>query len=71
MLVDFEVGGRRTGLAAVEDAVALARHIGETEGAIYAGVQGYNGSFQREPDFGVTSVNYDFPELLAKGQPPS
>ena len=27
--------------------------------------------FQREPDFGVTSVNYDFPELLAKGQPPS
>ena len=26
--------------------------------------------FQREPDFGVTSVNYDFPELLAKGQPP-
>ena len=27
--------------------------------------------FQREPDFGVTSVNYDFPELLAQGQPPS
>jgi hypothetical protein len=22
--------------------------------------------FQREPDFGVTSVNYDFAELLAK-----
>ena len=51
MLVDFEVGGRRTGLASVDDALALARHIAETEGAIYAGVQGYNGSFQREPDF--------------------
>ena len=51
MLVDFEVGGRRTGLAAVEDALALARHIAGTEGAVYAGVQGYNGSFQREPDF--------------------
>ena len=22
--------------------------------------------FQREPDFGVTSVNYDFAELLAR-----
>ena len=27
--------------------------------------------FQREPDFGVTSVNYDFAELLARAQPPS
>ncbi len=26
--------------------------------------------FQREPDFGVTSVNYDFSELLAKAQAP-
>ena len=50
MLVDFEVGGRRTGLVTVDDALALARHIAGTEGAIYAGVQGYNGSFQREPD---------------------
>jgi hypothetical protein len=24
--------------------------------------------FQREPDFGVTSVNYDLDELLAKGE---
>ena len=51
MLVDFEVGGRRTGLVSVEGAVALARHIADTEGAVYAGIQGYNGSFQREPDF--------------------
>ena len=26
--------------------------------------------FQREPDFGVTSVNYDFTELLARAEPP-
>jgi hypothetical protein len=27
--------------------------------------------FRREPDFGVTSVNYDFGELLARAQEPS
>jgi hypothetical protein len=27
--------------------------------------------FQREPDFGVTSVNYDFAELLARAGTPS
>jgi hypothetical protein len=27
--------------------------------------------FQREPDFGVTSVNYDFVELLARAEAPS
>jgi len=27
--------------------------------------------FQREPDFGVTSVNYDFPELLARAEHPA
>jgi hypothetical protein len=27
--------------------------------------------FKREPDFGVTSVNYDFAELIMKGEPPS
>ena len=27
--------------------------------------------FQREPDFGVTSVNYNFSELLAKGESPT
>ena len=26
--------------------------------------------FHREPDFGVTSVNYDFAELLARAEPP-
>jgi hypothetical protein len=27
--------------------------------------------FQREPDFGVTSVNYDFADLLARAQSPA
>jgi hypothetical protein len=27
--------------------------------------------FQREPDFGVTSVNYDFADLIARGNPPT
>ena len=27
--------------------------------------------FQREPDFGVTSVNYDFAELLARAEQPA
>lgn len=27
--------------------------------------------FRREPDFGVSSVNYDFPELLAQATAPS
>jgi hypothetical protein len=26
--------------------------------------------FRREPDFGVTSVNYDLAELLARAEPP-
>jgi hypothetical protein len=26
--------------------------------------------FKREPDFGVTSVNYDFAELLARSSEP-
>jgi hypothetical protein len=27
--------------------------------------------FRKEPDFGVTSVNYDVRELLVRGGPPS
>jgi hypothetical protein len=26
--------------------------------------------FQRDPDFGVTSVNYSFTELIARAEPP-
>ena len=27
--------------------------------------------FGKEPDFGVTSVTYDLPDLLARGTPPA
>jgi SNF2 family DNA or RNA helicase len=35
------------------------------------GVHYVRSPFQREPDFGVTSVNYDLGELLARGKSPS
>ena len=43
VLVDFELGGGRTGLADQGSAVALARHIQETDGLDFAGIQAYNG----------------------------
>ena len=51
MLVDFEVGGGRTGLADVAEAVELARLVEATEGAEYAGVQGYDGGFQNIAEY--------------------
>ena len=44
VMVDFEVGGGRTGIGDESKAVALARRIRETEGLEYAGIQGYVGS---------------------------
>lgn len=50
VLVDLEVGGRRTGVG--EDAaVALARHIAETDGVSFAGVQAYVGRHQHIDDY--------------------
>ncbi len=51
MLVDYEVGGRRTGLVCEDAAIALAKHICATEGATYLGLQGYYGGLQSGPDF--------------------
>ena len=51
MLVDFEVGGGRTGLAEVAEGVELARLIEATEGAEYRGVQGYDGGFQNIAEY--------------------
>jgi 3-hydroxy-D-aspartate aldolase len=51
VLVDFEVGGGRTGIADPAAAVDLAQLIAETEGLTYAGVQGYVGNHQVMPDF--------------------
>ncbi len=51
MLVDYEVGGRRTGIADEVTAIALAKHINATEGVEYAGLQGYYGGLQNTPDY--------------------
>ena len=51
VLVDVEVGGRRTGLAHAESAVALARLVAESDGLEYAGLQGYVGDHQNTVDY--------------------
>ena len=51
VLVDFEIGGRRTGLAAIDAVCALARLVADHEWLEYAGVQAYNGNDQRLPDY--------------------
>jgi D-serine deaminase-like pyridoxal phosphate-dependent protein len=51
VLVDYEVGGRRTGLASIEAACDLARRVADNESLEFAGVQGYSGRDQRIQDF--------------------
>ena len=47
--------------------LAIVEFLSDTEYRVHY----VRNPFQREPDFGVTSVNYDFSELLAKGGTPS
>ena len=51
VLVDVEVGGRRTGIADESRAVALARQIDAAAHLVYAGVQGYVGDHQNTVDY--------------------
>jgi 3-hydroxy-D-aspartate aldolase len=51
VLVDVEVGDRRTGTAEPATAVALARLIQESDGLEYGGVQGYCGTHQATVDY--------------------
>jgi 3-hydroxy-D-aspartate aldolase len=51
VLIDFELGGGRTGLADQDNAVALARHIQETDGLDFVGIQAYNGQGLSERDY--------------------
>ena len=46
--------------------LAIVEFTGETTHQVHYLRQ----PFQREPDFGVTSVNYDFAELLARAETP-
>ncbi|ORY68988.1 uncharacterized protein BCR38DRAFT_336011 [Pseudomassariella vexata] len=50
VLIDLDVGLHRTGVAAGEPALALARHIGELRHLKLIGVQGYEGHLQHLHD---------------------
>jgi D-serine deaminase-like pyridoxal phosphate-dependent protein len=51
VLVDIEVGGRRTGIAGDERVVEFAKRVAETDGLQYAGVQAYVGDHQNTVDY--------------------
>jgi 3-hydroxy-D-aspartate aldolase len=51
VMIDFELGGGRTGLADQDTAVALARHIQKTDGLDFVGIQAYNGQGLSEHDY--------------------
>ena len=52
LLVDIDVGTRRTGVPSAQTAVALARQIDEAPGLVFAGIQGYAGHLQHVYDYG-------------------
>ena len=52
LLVDIDVGTRRTGVLSAQAAVALARQIDEAPGLVFAGIQGYAGHLQHVYDYG-------------------
>ncbi len=51
LLVDIDVGTRRTGVHSAQAAVALARQIDEAPGLVFAGIQGYAGHLQHVYDY--------------------
>jgi 3-hydroxy-D-aspartate aldolase len=51
VLVDYEVGGGRTGIADEDGALALAQAIAASDGLELAGLQGYVGEHQTVPDY--------------------
>ena len=52
VMVDIDVGTRRTGVLSAQAAVALARQIDEAPGLVFAGIQGYAGHLQHVYDYG-------------------
>lgn len=50
LLVDVELGFDRTGARDAPSAVAIARRIMESEGAVFVGIQAYGGHFQHTAD---------------------
>jgi 3-hydroxy-D-aspartate aldolase len=63
VLVDVEVGGRRTGIAGEQRVVEFAKRVADTDGLTYAGVQAYVGDHQNMPDYDARRARSH--ELLA------
>jgi D-serine deaminase-like pyridoxal phosphate-dependent protein len=51
VVVELDVGSKRTGCVEIEDAVALAKRISQTQGLSFAGVQAYWGHLQQVMPF--------------------
>ena len=78
----IEVKGRASGVATITVTKnEILYSLNKPEDFILAIVEFLDGGshrvrylrhpFQSEPDFGVTSVNYDFAELLARAEAPA
>jgi hypothetical protein len=78
----FEVKGRVSGAPTITvTRNEILYSLSKPEDFILAIVEFFDGDsnrvhyirqpIQREPDFGVTSVNYGFEELCARAEPPS
>ena len=63
VLVDVEVGGRRTGIAGEQRVVEFAKRVADTDGLTYAGIQAYVGDHQNTPDYDARRLRSH--ELLA------
>jgi D-serine deaminase-like pyridoxal phosphate-dependent protein len=63
VLVDVEVGGRRTGIAGERRVVDFAKRVADTGGLTYAGVQAYVGDHQNMVDYDARRARSH--ELLA------
>ena len=59
VVIDIDVGSRRTGVPSAQQAVALAQQADAAPGLVYAGIQGYAGGLQHI---------YDWDERVRKGQ---
>lgn len=66
VLVDLDVGLRRSGVATPAEAVALARLVSGLDGLRYRGVQAYQGRVQHIDDFAARRIaNQEMGRLLA------
>ena len=63
VLVDVEVGGRRTGIAGEQRVVEFAKRVADTDELTYAGLQAYVGDHQNMPDYNARRARSH--ELLA------